>query len=195
MVKVRKNRFARAGLFLFCLSFAFCLFSFALASQDARPAPPADRTLIYWANAAGALAPLAFEMGATPLRLNEMARSTRVSHIELRGARSATTIANEYPRFYMFVPDEPNARPPLLVWLTPRRDARRVTAVAERGRAGFAIASADIIRPRYLTLAREGGMQFLEVTAREALMPGEYAFVGSDLTRIATFRIVIATIP
>ena len=190
-----KTKFARAGLFLFGCTFAFCLLPFAFAKQTARPSPPADRTLIYRLDEAGALVPLAFETGVTPLRVNEVARSRRASHIELRGAHSATVIANEYPRFYLFVPDEPNARPPLLVWLTPRRDARRVTAVAERGLAGFAIASPEIIRPRYLTLAREGGMQFLEVTAREALMPGEFAFIGSDLTRIATFRISIATLP
>jgi len=157
--------------------------------QETFPAPPADRTLIYVTDDKGALAPLPFEQGTTPLRAEAEAKRTKTSYVELKGAEAANVIKTDAPRFYLFVQDVSSPHPPYLVRLTPRRDARRVTAMAQKGLRGFAIDSAEIVRPRYRVLGREGGMLFMEVRASESLLPGEYAFIGGDLARIAAFRI------
>lgn len=158
-------------------------------AQNAFPALPADRTLIYVADEKNALAPLPFEKGTTPLRTDAVAGSDKRSYVELKGEHAATVIAYEAPRFYLFVPDQSGVHPPFLVRLTERRGARRVTAMAQKNLRGFAVASEEIIKPHYRVLAREGGMLFMEVRARDSLLPGEYAIIGADLARVATFRI------
>ena len=157
--------------------------------QETFPAPPADRTVIYVADDKGMLAPLPFEQGTTPLRAEAEAKRTKRSYVELKGAQAAKVIRIDAPRFYLFVPDVSSPHPPYLVRLTPKGDARRVTAMAQKGLRGFAIDSEEIVRPRYRVLGREGGMLFMEVRASQPLTPGEYAFVGSDLARVAAFRI------
>jgi len=161
--------------------------------QETFPAPPADRALIYIADERGALTPLPFEQAATPLRADVEARSDRRSYVELKSAQAATVIRNNAPRFYLFVPDVSSPRPPYLVRLTEKRGARRVTALAQKGLRGFAIATEEIVFPRYRVLGRAGGMLFMEIRARDLLTDGEYALIGSDLTRTATFRIVSPT--
>ncbi len=161
--------------------------------QETFPAPPADRALIYIADERGALTPLPFEQAATPLRADVEARSDRRSYVELKSAQAATVIRNNAPRFYLFVPDVSSPRPPYLVRLTEKRGARRVTALAQKGLRGFAIATEEIVFPRYRVLTRTDGMLFMEIRARDLLMDGEYALIGSDLTRTATFRIVSPT--
>ncbi|MBA2501508.1 MAG: hypothetical protein H0V27_01385 [Pyrinomonadaceae bacterium] len=161
--------------------------------QETFPAPPADRALIYIADERGALTPLPFEQAATPLRADVEARSDWRSYVELKGAQAATVIRNNAPRFYLFVPDVSSPRPPYLVRLTEKRGARRVTALAQKGLRGFAIATEEIVFPRYRVLGRAGGMLFMEIRARDLLTDGEYALIGSDLTRTATFRIVSPT--
>jgi hypothetical protein len=158
-------------------------------SQETFPAPPADRTLIYVADERGALLPLAFETGATPLSVETVAKGDKRSYVELKGASSALVITNLEPRFYLFLPDESQAKPPFIVRLTEKRGARRVTAMAQKGYKGFAIDSEEIIKPHYRVLGREGGSIFMEIRTREPLMLGEYAIIGTDLQRIATFRI------
>ena len=158
-------------------------------SQETLPAPPADRALIYFAGEKSALVPLPFEKGATPLHTQAVARYGKTSYVEIKGAHAASVIANDSPRFYLFVPDTANAHPPFLVRLTPKHSARRVTVLAQRGLSGFAIASEEIVMPRYRVISREGGMIYMEVSPRQALAPGEYALLGTDLERIATFRI------
>jgi len=162
-------------------------------SQETLPAPPADHALIYFADEKSALVPLPFEKGATPLHTQAVARNGRTSYVEIKGAHATNVIANESPRFYLFVPDTANAHPPFLVRLTPKHSARRVTVVAQRGLSGFAIASEEIIMPRYRVISREGGMIYMEVTPRLALAPGEYALLGIDLQHIATFRIAVVS--
>ncbi|MEJ7577555.1 MAG: hypothetical protein WKF74_11180 [Pyrinomonadaceae bacterium] len=161
--------------------------------QETFPAPPADRALIYIADERGALTPLPFEQAATPLRADVEARSDWRSYVELKGAQAATVIRNNAPRFYLFVPDVSSPRPPYLVRLTEKRGARRVTALVQKGLRGFAIATEEIVFPRYRVLGRAGGMLFMEIRARDLLTDGEYALIGSDLTRTATFRIVSPT--
>ena len=161
-------------------------------AQETFPAPPADRAPIYIADERGALSPLAFEAGTTPLNVEAVAKGDKRSYVELKGERSATVIINVEPRFYLFVADDGHAKPPFIVRLTEKRGARRVTAMAQKGYKGFAIDSEEIVKPHYRVLGREGGMLFMEIRAREPLMLGEYAIVGADLQRVATFRVAAA---
>ncbi len=161
-------------------------------AQQTNPAPPVDRTLIYYADQNNSLAPFSFETGATPLGRDAVAKSNRVSYVELKGEHAATMIPNADPRFYLFVPDTPNVHPPFLVRLAVKRGVRRAVATTERGQRGYAIESAQIVKPLYRVFARENGMFFMEVRPRSSLAPGEYAFIGADLARIATFHVVDA---
>ncbi len=165
------------------------------AAQETLPEPPADRALIYFANGQGdALAPLGFEQGSTPLRVAEVAKGDKRSYVELKGEHAATAVTGLEPRFYLFLPDEANAKPPFLVRLTLKRGARRVTAMAQKGYSGFAIDSEEIVKPHYRVIKREGGTQFVEFRPREPLFDGEYAIIGTDLQRVATFRVMPAVI-
>ena len=166
--------------------------SAASRAQETFPQPPADHALIYVAGEKNALTPLPFETGTTPLHVEMVAKSDKRSYVELRGARAATVITNDAPRFYLFVPDEANVKLPFIVRLTEKNGARRVTAMAQKRLKGFAIDSEEIIKPNYRVLAREGRVQFMEISPREPLMLGEYAIIGADLERIATFRVAQA---
>src|SRR4051812_24485565 len=84
------------------------------AAQETFPTPPADQTLIYLADEKGALTPLPFEAGTTPLRIEMVATSDKRSYVEIKGERAATVITNNLPRFYLFLPDKPEAKPPFL---------------------------------------------------------------------------------
>lgn len=168
----------------------------ASAVQQSFPPPPDDRTLIYIEDATKGLAPLPFEAGAMPINTNEVAKSDRVSYIELKGANSATTINTIAPHLYVFVPERAGEHPPFLVRLTEKRGARRVRAMTQKGLRGYAIASEDIIKPHYRVLGRaDSGMVYMEIRPRVPLEEGEYAIVGTDLQRIATFRVAYATKP
>lgn len=161
------------------------------SAQNEYPSPPSDRSLIYIADEKNALAPLSSEAATTSLRFREVARSDKAGYLELQGEHSATVINNGTPRFYLFVTDTQGVRPPFIVRLTEKRKTRRVAALMQKGMSGFAVPSEEIIRPRLLVLKREDGMLFMQVSPREPLLPGEYAFVGADPSRIATFRIVV----
>jgi hypothetical protein len=123
------------------------------------------------------------------LRPEVPAGSDKWGQVELKGETAVTTIANSEPHFFLFVADTIGAYPPLLVRLTARARARRVAAMVQKGQRGFAIAGEEIVKPRYRVLGRDAGMIYMEVWAREPLLPGEYAFIGSGLARIPTFRI------
>lgn len=161
----------------------------AMAAQEFLPAPPEDHGLIYVLDQQNQLKPLAFETAESPLKPDQIARSTKSSYIELKGEHSATILpANT--RIFLFTLDHGGAHPPLLVWLTPHKGARRVSAIAEKGLKGFAISSAEIVKPFARGLAKNGEEVFMELRPRVSLMPGEYAIIGADLTRVATFRVV-----
>lgn len=164
-----------------------------LWAQETFPAPPSDRAQVYVLDESNALMALPFEAGTTPISVEKVATSDKKSYIELKGEASATLLKAVEPRFYLFVPDVPNVHPPFIVNLTQKRGARRVTALAQKGFKGFAIDSAEIIKPHYRVLGREGGMLYMEIRPRDMLLPGEYAIIGTDLQRIATFRIGGAT--
>jgi hypothetical protein len=164
--------------------------SFALV-QESLPAPPADRALVYWRSekGGGALTPLSMETGTTPLRPDAVAKGDKMSRLELKGEHAPSVVGTYEPHFFLFVQEGAGMRPPLLVHLTGKRGARQVSVMTERGQRGFAIASAEIVKPHYRVLARDGGMIYMEVWGREPLQLGEYAFIGSDLARIATFSV------
>jgi hypothetical protein len=158
-------------------------------AQESFPAAPDDRTLIYVA-IADTLDPLPIETGATPLRSDALAANDKTSYIEIKGQGATKSIDDPLPRFYLFMLDGENVHPPFIVRLTSKRGARRVTAIAQKGMKGFAIYSEEIVKPHYRVLSRESGVLYLEIRPREALAPGEYAIIGSDLQRITTFRII-----
>ena len=159
-------------------------------AQEFLPAPPADRALIYLLDDQNKLVPLSFEQGQTPLHSDQVAKSTRVSFIELKGEHSAATLMTT-PRLFLFTSGRQGMHPPFLVWLAPHRGARRVTAITQKGMRGFAVDSEAIIKPTIRVLARlDGDQVFVELRPRSSLIAGEYAIIGDDLTRIATFRIV-----
>jgi hypothetical protein len=173
-------------------SFAFILFCFAptFTAQEFLPSPPPDRSLIYMLDEQNKLVPVPFEQGQTPLHPEQVAKSTRVSYIELKGEHAATVFKTPTPRVFLFTYQRPGTHPPFLVWLTPHKGSRRVTAIAQRGMNGFAISSEEIIKPTVRGLVKEGDLVFMEVRPRASLMPGEYAIIGDDLARIATFRVM-----
>jgi hypothetical protein len=163
-----------------------------VAEQEFLPAPPADHSLIYTLDPQNQLKALPFETASTPLRTDQVAKSTSTSYVELKGEHSATVLPAT-ARVYLFTNDRGGAHPPLLVWLTPHHGSRRVTAIAQRGLAGFAISSAEIVRPIPRGLAKNGDEVFMELRPRTSLMPGEYAIIGNDLTHVATFRVLAAS--
>jgi hypothetical protein len=157
--------------------------------QEKFPAPPSDHTLIYVVDETGALVALPFETGTTPLSIEKTATSDKRSYVELKNQSAATALKSNEPRFYLFVPDAPGTHPPFVVQLTTKHGARRLTAMAQKNYKGFAIDTAEIIKPYYRVLGHEGASYYLEIRPREMLLPGEYAIIGTDLGRIATFRI------
>jgi hypothetical protein len=173
-------------------SFVISLFCFppAFTAQEFLPSPPSDRTLIYRLDEHNKLEPLPFESGQTPLRPDQVAKSTKISYIELKGEHADTVFQTATPRVFLFTYQRPGSHPPFLVWLTPRKGNRRVTAIAQKGMSGYAISSDEIIKPTVRGLVKEGGLVFMEVRPRVSLMPGEYAIIGDDLARIATFRVI-----
>jgi hypothetical protein len=173
-------------------SFAFILFCFprTFTAQEFLPTPPPDRGLIYMLDEQNKLVPLPFEQGQTPLHPERVAKSTRVSYIELKGEHAATVFRTPTPRVFLFTYQRPGTHLPFLVWLTPHKRSRRVTAIAQRGLNGFAISSEEIIKPTVRGLVKEGDLVFMEMRPRASLMPGEYAIIGDDLARIATFRVM-----
>jgi len=163
----------------------------ASAAQEFLPTPPPERALVYILDDQNKLVALPFEKGQTPLHPEKIAGSTKISYVELKGEHSATVIKTTTPRWFLFTYERPGAHPPFLVWLTPRHGARRVTAIAQRGTSGFAISSEEIVKPSIRVLAKDGDQVFMEFRPRTSLMPGEYAIIGDDLARIATFRVLV----
>jgi hypothetical protein len=177
--------------FLKCFVFAWSLTCLVhtRAAQEFLPAQPADHGLIYVLDKQNQLISLPFEKAETPLHPQEIASSTKTSYIELKGEHSATVLpANT--RIFLFTIDHGGAHPPLIVWLTPRKGARRVMAIAQKGLKGFAISSEEIVRPTARGLAKNGEEVFMELRPRASLMPGEYAIIGEDLNRVVSFRVL-----
>ena len=184
---MRKSRSIQS---LTAIGWIFVFFTLPSAAQEFLPSPPVDRALIYILDDQDKLVPVRFEQGQTPLHTDQVAKGTKVSFIELKGEHSVTTLTTGL-RLFLFISSRQGTHPPFLVWLSPHRGARRVTAIGQKGMRGFAIDSEAIIKPSIRVLARVDGDQvFAELRPRSSLIAGEYAIIGDDLTRIATFRIV-----
>lgn len=168
---------------------ATILFPQTFTAQEFLPSPPSDHALIYTLDDQNKLVPLPFEQGETPLHSEQVAKNTKVSYLELKGEHAATIFKTATPRLFLFTYQRAGVHPPFLVWLTPHKGARRVTVVAQRGMSGYAVSSEEIIKPAIRVLAKEGDEVFMEIRPRTSLMPGEYAIIGDDLARIATFRV------
>ncbi len=167
----------------------------AATGQDFLPAPPSDRASIYTLDGANKLVALPFEIGTTPLKPDAIAKHTKASYVEIKGEHAATVLSSS-PRIFLFTTQRTGTHPPFIVWLTPKHGARRVTAVAQAGMAGFAISSAEIVKPILRVLNKlEGDQVFMELRPRTSLDPGEYAIIGDDLKRIATFRVMAVGMP
>jgi hypothetical protein len=191
MTKLRKPLCRRLAALGCCAALLLVLLAARRSSSAAQadfPAAPTDRTLVYVADEKGVLTALPFEAGVMPIKTDEVAKSDKISYVELKGASAATLVKGDEPRLYVFVPDQQGTHVPFIVRLTQKRGARRVTAITQKGMRGYAIASEEIVKPRYRVLMRDGGMVYMEIRPREPLLPGEYAIVGSDLQRIASFR-------
>ena len=152
------------------------------------PAPPADHSLIYVLDSQNKLTALPFEIAETPIKPDQVAKSTSTSYVELKGPHSGTVLKGDQ-RIFVFTMERPGTHPPFLVLLTPKRGNRRATAILQRGLSGFAISSDQIIRPSVLGLWKSGDEVFMQMRPRVSLAPGEYAIIGADLTRVATFRV------
>lgn len=163
-------------------------------AQEFLPSPPSDKTLIYILDGQNKLVALPFETGRTPLKVTEKARSSKTSYLEISGERAVTTLP-AIPRLFLFTTERQGTHPPFIVWMQPRRGARRATAVIQAGMSGFAIDSAQIVKPAVRVIAKSGDEVFMEIRPRTSLVPGEYAIIGDDLTRIATFRVAPESMP
>jgi hypothetical protein len=188
---VSARTFKQIALFA---SIIYLVGGFASAhAQEFLPSPPADKTLIYTLDGGNNLVPLAFESARTPLKLTEKAKSTKTSYVEIAGEHATLTLSS-MPRLFVFTREIQGTHPPFIVWLRTRRGARRATAVAQAGMSGLAIASEEIVKPTIRVLTKVGDEVFIELRPRTSLVPGEYAIIGDDLTRVATFRVAPETL-
>ena len=172
---------------------AVLLASTLLCSGDGQeyfPPPPSDQNQIYILDERNNLVALPFEEAETPLNPNKIAKSSKTSYVQIKGEHARTTLGPE-PRLFLFTPQRQGSHPPFLVWLTVGHGARRATAIAQAGLAGLAISSDEIVKPTIRVIATVGDKAFMELRPRTSLVPGEYAIIGDDVTRMATFRVTI----
>jgi hypothetical protein len=162
--------------------------------QDFLPSPPSDKTLIYILDSQNNLVALPFETGHTPLKITDKAKNSKTSYLEISGEKAATVLP-AMPRIFLFTSERQGTHPPFIVWLESQRRGRRATAITQAGMTGFAIDSAQIVKPTVRVLAKSGDEVFMELRPRISLEPGEYAIIGDDLTRIATFRVAAESMP
>jgi hypothetical protein len=160
------------------------------AVRHAVPAMPADRTMVYvTCGAVETLRALPFEIARTPFRSSDVAKSNKTSYVDISGEHSTASFSSCQPKIYLFLKDGSASHPPFLVALKTAKGTRRVTALTEKGRSGYAIATEEIVKPHYRVLGNDGGMAFMEISPRSQISQGEYAIIGTDLTRTATFSI------
>ena len=176
------------GILLSLLAFAVALPVRCSQIPEFFPTPPTDHSLIYVIDEPHKLIALPFEKAETPIKADQVAKSTSISYIELKGQHSSTVLKADQ-RIFVFTMERPGIHPPFIVLLTPKAGNRRATAILQRGLSGFAISSDQIVRPSVLGLWKSGDEVFMELRPRVSLAPGEYAIIGADLTRVATFRV------
>ncbi len=160
--------------------------------QEFFPPPPSDQGQIYILNEQNNLVVLSAEAAETPLNPNKIAKSNKTSYLEIKGEHASTTLGS-MPRLFLFTPQRQGSHPPFLVQLNSGHGVRRATAIAQAGLAGLAISSDEILKPTIRVITMLGDKAFMELRSRTSLVPGEYAIIGDDVTRIATFRVATET--
>src|SRR5436853_4189266 len=185
--------YLRSVYFTFRLAILVFLVGSTALAQELLPSPPEDHSLIYVLDQQNKLTALPFEQAESPIHPDEVAKSTKSSYLELKGEHAATVLAAT-SRIFVFVTDRGGAHTPMIVWLTLHRGARRVTITTQRGLSAFAISSDQIVKPAVRGLTKNGDEVFMELRPRVSLMPGEYAIIGGDLNRVATFRVTAAAV-
>lgn len=162
----------------------------ALYAQEKIPAPPADTALIYFAGPDGQLLPLPVEAGTATLSIAAVAKNDKKGYVELAGTSAVTSVAQAIPRIYIFIPSGPGVHPAFVIRMDIEKGKRRVPIILQKGLSGFAVPTDHIVIPHYRVLSNSATLSFMEITPRSPLVPGEYAVMGEDLKRIATFRVV-----
>ena len=70
------------------------------------PEPPSDLTRVYYLSGDNSLLPLPFEPGVTLLNVFLPAKRDETARVVLKGSTAVTVLANNNPRFYVFVADK-----------------------------------------------------------------------------------------
>ncbi|MEO6391701.1 MAG: hypothetical protein ABIP75_07600 [Pyrinomonadaceae bacterium] len=166
----------------------------ALCAQEKIPSPPADTTLIYVGGPEGELMSLPVEVGTATVSVVAVAKNDKKGFVELAGTAAATSVNQASPRLYIFIPSGPGVHPAFVVRLDIDKGKRRVPIMLQKGLTGFAVPTDHIVIPHYRVLSTLGRLSFMEITPRLPLVPGEYAVMGEDLNRIATFRVVATSL-
>ena len=194
-------KFARQSLTI--VSFAWMALLASTATGGANrsqgfPEPPTDLTRVYYVGADNKLLPLPFESGGTLLNVFLPAKRDEIARVVLKGSTARTVLANNNPRFYVFVADKMDPPPHQLVRLTSKRSARELTISVLKGRKGYAPFESDNVRLEHRILERlrvETGkgryifVNYMQIRPLTTLPPGEYAIIGDSLSDMATFRI------
>lgn len=172
----------------------------AFLPSQAQPYPeiPNDVTRVFFPDSTNHLVPLPFEPGLVQVDVYAIAPSDRTFYVELKGTGTATEFSSGDLHFYVFVMDRMDPPPHQMVRLTNHHGTRRFRISVEKGRKGFAPFSSETVKLQYRILDRlrvETGkgrflyVNYMEISPRDPLSPGEYAIIGSDLSDIATFRV------
>jgi hypothetical protein len=166
--------------------------------QSSFPKPPNDLTRVYYLGADQVLMPLPFEPGVTSLNVFVPAKRDAIVRVVLKGSAAATVLANNNPRFYVFVADKMDPPPHQLVRLTSQRSARELRVSLIKGRKGYAPFASENVSLEHRILERlqvetsKGRyifVNYMQIRPLTTLPPGEYAIIGDSLADMATFRI------
>src|SRR5712692_7941133 len=100
---LRQRRCRTSGIIGMLICVAIVLFpSLTSNAQEFLPSPPSDHALIYTLDDQNKLVPLPFEQGQTPLHSDQVAKSTKISYLELKGEHAATVFKTATPRLFLF---------------------------------------------------------------------------------------------
>src|ERR1043166_411941 len=97
----RKIRLMVAGILLSLIAFGWVPAGRFSQTAEFFPAPPADHSLIYVLDEQHKLIALPFEKAETPIKPDQIAKSTSTSYIELKGEHSITVLKGDQ-RIFVF---------------------------------------------------------------------------------------------
>ena len=166
--------------------------------QENFPDPPNDVTRVYYMGTERKLLPLPFEAGMSSLNVFVPAAKDKVVQLRLKGPIATTILAEDKPRFYVFIGDRMDPPPHQLVRLARKKSEREVSISVIKGRPGYAPFARDNVKLARRILERlrvESSrnryvfVNYMELRPLNPLAPGEYAIIGDSLRDMATFRI------